>query len=158
VSASAESVGGSPYAGIVSRLLALVADVAVITVVAVAVQTLPVLAWDAVRPTSAPGWFQTGMSLLAALIPFLYFTSWWALTGQTPGDLAVGIVVEHRDGHRLSVLHAAVRAAVGLALAPLWLLGLIGVLWDRRRRAWHDRLLHTDVRYVPKQKPHGRRD
>jgi uncharacterized RDD family membrane protein YckC len=70
------------------------------------------------------------------------------MTGQTPGSLAAGIVVEHRDGRRLAFGHALVRSAVGLGLAPLWIVGMVSVLADGQRRAWHDRLLRTDVRYA----------
>ena len=37
---------------------------------------------------------------------------------------------------------------VASLLAPFWLIGMLGVLSDRRRRAWHDQLLRTDVRYT----------
>ena len=76
---------------------------------------------------------------------------WW-LASQTVGGLVVGTVVLRPDGSELSLLHAALRAAIGLLLAPVWMVGLLAVLWDGQRRAWHDRLLHTVVRYAP----HGR--
>ena len=65
---------------------------------------------------------------------------WW-LANQTVGDLIVGIMVLRPDGGELSLLHSALRAAIGLLLAPLWTVGLIAILWDPKRRAWHDKVL-----------------
>lgn len=138
----------SSYAGIVSRLAALALDGIVITLAVVAVTTLPVVTWQSVSPTGAPGWLEAVCSVAGAFVPWLYFTTLWWLTGQTVGDLVTGIAVEHRDGHRLSLPHSALRAAIGLLFAPVWLVGMLAVLWDGRRRAWHDRLLRTDVRYA----------
>ena len=97
-----------------------------------------------------PTWLSSVTSVLATATAPLYFAALWAMTGQTVGDLATGIVVESADGHRLSLPHALVRAVVGLLLAPLWLIGMLAILSDRHRRAWHDQLLRTDVRYVPR--------
>ena len=75
------------------------------------------------------------------------------LAGQTVGDLAMGIQVVRAAGGGLSLLHAAARAAIGLLFAPLWMIGLLLVLWDGRRRAAHDYLLRTVVRYSPRAHP-----
>jgi uncharacterized RDD family membrane protein YckC len=140
-------VSTSAYAGLVSRLAALALDGLAITVAVLAVSSLPVVTWESVSPRGAPEWLAGLCTVIAWLTPWAYFTVLWWLGGQTVGDFVLGVVVEHRDGHRMSLLHSAVRAAVGLALAPIWLIGLLAVLWDRRRRAWHDVLLRTDVRY-----------
>ena len=47
-----------------------------------------------------------------------------------------------------SLFRAAIRAAVGLLIAPLWIIGLAYVLWDRRRRALHDLVFGTVVPYT----------
>jgi uncharacterized RDD family membrane protein YckC len=95
-----------------------------------------------------PGWFEFGCGLAAALLPWAYFTAAWSFTGQTFGGLVVGTVVRRPDGRTVGVLQAAARALVGLMFAPIWFVGLIGVLTDDRRRAWHDRLFRTVVRFV----------
>jgi uncharacterized RDD family membrane protein YckC len=140
-------VVASPYAGLVSRLIALVVDVALLTVAGLAISVLPGLAWDEVIGTS-PGWLGASSGLLAALLPWLYFTFCWWSTGQTAGGLLIGTGVRRTDGRRVSIALAALRAAIGLALAPLWLVGLVGILWDSRRRAWHDVVFRTVVRLV----------
>jgi len=136
------------YAGLVSRIAALVMDVALLTVTALAISTLPSLAWEQIFLKPTPGWFTTGIAVAAALLPLSYFTASWWLSGQTVGDLLFGIAVRHRNGGDVSFPQSVSRAAVGLLFAPLWMIGLLGVLWDERRRAWHDRLFRTVVRYT----------
>lgn len=136
------------YAGLVSRLAALLTDLALITVATVGVSTLPPLVWEQVVLRAVPGWLTAGSAVAAALLPVAYFTTCWWLTGQTAGYLLFGIAVRHRDAHGVSFPQAAARAVVGLILAPLWMVGMFGALWDDRRRAWHDRLFRTVVLYV----------
>jgi uncharacterized RDD family membrane protein YckC len=50
----------------------------------------------------------------------------------------------------VSLPQSGLRALVGLLLPPLWLIGMLAVLWDERRRAWHDRLFRTVVCYAPR--------
>jgi uncharacterized RDD family membrane protein YckC len=84
--------------------------------------------------------------MAAGLLPWAYFTVAWWIGGRTVGGLLMGTAVERPDGRRVPLVVAALRSAIGLVLAPLWLVGLVGVLWDKRRRAWHDVVFHTVVR------------
>lgn len=127
---------------------ALILDVGLLTMAGLAISVLPSLAWEQVVGGS-PGWLAAGSAIVAGLLPVLYFTFSWFATGQTLGDLLLGVVVRHRDGTPVSLPQAALRAFVGLLLPPLWLIGMLAVLWDKRRRAWHDRLFRTVVCYVP---------
>lgn len=138
------------YAGLVSRLAALIVDVALLGIGIATVRLLPPLVWEEIYGRTAPSWLSSGAGLVAAALPWLYFTVCWWLTNQTVGDLVIGIEVRNTNGGGLSLPHAALRAAVGLLLAPVWMVGLLSILWDRRRRAWHDRVLRTVVRYTPK--------
>jgi uncharacterized RDD family membrane protein YckC len=141
------------YAGLVSRLAALVIDITVVCLAVAAVRLLPPLAWDQIFQRPAPTWLTGSCAAAAALLPWLYFTASWWLATQTVGDLVVGIRVLRPDGGKLSLPHAAIRAVVGLLLAPLWMIGLLLVLFDGRRRALHDQLLRTVVRYSVKARP-----
>jgi uncharacterized RDD family membrane protein YckC len=141
-------VSTSPYAGLVSRLVALVIDGLVVTVLVLILTSLPELTWTKLSPETVPPWLYRATSALAITIPLLYFAAMWSTTGRTVGGVLTGIVVEHRDGHRLTAKHALARAFLGLLLAPFWLLGMLAILTDRHRRAWHDQLLRTDVRYT----------
>lgn len=145
-----ECAGRAGYAGIVSRLTGLAVDAALLTLAGLAVGTLPSLAWEQVIGRS-PGWLATASGVASALLPWAYFTGCWWLTGRTLGALIVGVEVQVARGGHLSGLRAVTRAAVGLLLAPVWLLGMIGVLIDGRRRALHDLLFGTVVRFTGRQ-------
>jgi uncharacterized RDD family membrane protein YckC len=134
------------YAGLVSRVVGLLIDVLLLTLGGLAVAALPAAAWRQIIGTP-PGWLGEVTGTVAGLLPWAYFTLCWWLTGRTGGAFTVGLVVRRPNGARLGLIRAALRAAIGLALWPIWLLGLLGTLRDARRRAWHDRLFGTVVRY-----------
>ena len=134
------------YAGLVSRALALTVDLAVLTAGGLAVGALPVLAWQQVLGPP-PTVLKVATASAAALLPWFYFTGCWWLSGRTVGGAAIGSVVLRRGGGDLGLFRAAFRAAGGLLLWPVWLVGMLGILWDERRRAWHDRAFGTEVRY-----------
>lgn len=138
----------SGYAGIVSRLAALGTDVAVLLLTETAVGALLRMAWQQLLIRPIPGWLSAIAATIAALLPWAYFTVGWWLSGQTVGNRLFGVAVRDHHGNAPFFVQAALRAAVGLAFAPLWLLGMLGVLWDERRRAWHDRLFGTVVCYT----------
>ena len=143
------------YAGLVSRVAGLSIDIAIVSLAAIAVRVIPETAWKEILNRPAPHWFTFGAGLLATLLPFLYFTTSWWLAGQTVGAMALGVVLLKRDGEELGLVHAAARAAVGLTFAPLWLVGLLPVLWDHRRRSWLDKVFGTEVRYAHRKNPTG---
>ena len=143
------------YAGLVSRLAALSVDVALVSVAAIAVRMLPGIVWEEVLGRAVPDWLDTAAGVAALVLPWAYFTVSWWLTDQTVGDLILGLAVLRHDGGELSMPHAGLRAAIGLALAPLWMIGLLTVLWDGQRRALHDMVFHTVVRYVRRRDRSG---
>jgi uncharacterized RDD family membrane protein YckC len=136
----------SAYAGVVTRLSALVVDAVLLTVAVPAVAIGPPLLWAALQG-QAPGWLKAASQVVAGLLPVAYFTlSWWG-TGQTVGGLMLGTIVRRSDGMHVGLIRAALRAIVGLVLAVIWLPGMLTALWDPRRRALHDRIFGTVVRY-----------
>jgi uncharacterized RDD family membrane protein YckC len=140
------------YAGLVTRLLGLAVDAFVLTAVVIATDQLPTLAWQAMVGRS-PHWLEVATGTLARLLPLLYFSGCWWLGGQTAGALLVGVSVRRPDGRHLGPVRATLRAVAGLALAPLWVIGLVTVLWDGERRALHDKLFSTVVRHVGRHTP-----
>jgi uncharacterized RDD family membrane protein YckC len=137
------------YAGLVSRISALGVDLILIAAAAGAVRVLPEVVWKTVTNLPVPHWLSTAFGLAAALLPFFYFTLCWWLPGQTVGQMLVGIAVRRHNGHEdPSLIQAALRSAFGLALFPLWIVGLLAILWDSKRRAWHDKVFRTVVPYV----------
>ena len=135
-------------AGLVSRLAALTLDVVLVTAMALGVGSLPGLAWEQMVGR-VPGWLSTACTIGASVVAPVYFTFGWWLTGQTVGDMVLGLVVRRHDGGPVSFPRAALRAVIGLLLPPLWLLGMLAVLWNDQRRAWHDRRFGTIVCYAP---------
>jgi uncharacterized RDD family membrane protein YckC len=136
---------GRPYSGLVSRLTALAVDVALLTVACLSISVLPGLAWSEVVGRS-PSWLGTASGIVAGVLPWAYFTVCWSLNGQTAGNLLLGIAVQRDDGRRIGFIRAALRAAIGLTFAPLWLVGMLNILFNSRRRAWIDLLMRTVVR------------
>ena len=136
------------YAGLVTRSMGLAVDVGVLTLACLAVGALPVTICNAILGSS-PSWLKAASAGCAAQVPWLYFTLCWWVTGQTVGGALMGEWVRRADGRRLSPLRAAARALGGLLLAPVWTVGMLGILRDGRRRAWHDRVFGTVVRCDP---------
>jgi len=145
---SAQVLPHRQYAGIVSRVSGLCLDFLLLTLAGAVVRLLPELAWEQLTHTSAPEWLRTGATIASIALPWVYFTISWWLAGQTLGGMLLGVAVLNNNGEELGFLHAAVRAAIGLLLAPLWLVGLLAILWDDERRAWHDKVFRTVVRFT----------
>jgi uncharacterized RDD family membrane protein YckC len=87
-------------------------------------------------------------SLIALVIwEFVYFAYQWALSGKTIGMAVLGIRVVRADGSPIGWRQAVVRT-VTLPLSFLVFgLGFLGILTNRNRYAWHDRLAGTAVVY-----------
>ncbi|MBO3750176.1 RDD family protein [Streptosporangiaceae bacterium NEAU-GS5] len=144
--------GGPPahgaFAGLVSRVAALLIDVLVLVVASAAVYAVLVggasLTFDGI-----PSWIHSVTQAVVSALPTVYFTVAWWLTGQTVGDAVMGVAVRDRALRRLGFVRALLRAVVGLALAPVWLVGLVSVLLDARRRSLLDMVFGTVVVYAP---------
>lgn len=132
------------YAGLVTRLAALLVDGALLAAAVPLIGSgIPGL-WAAVAG-STPGWVSACAHVVAVCTPIVYFALLWWAAGQTIGGLLFGASVRRTDGTRLGAIRASARAVIGLALAPLWLLGMVVIIWEPRRRAVHDLLLGTVV-------------
>ncbi len=138
----------SGYAGLVTRAVALVVDAVVIDVIAL-------LVGGAVSLVASALGSGASVDLVGAILGgsawFLwsgaYFVGFWLVTGQTPGSRLLGIRVMRADGGQIGFSRAS-RRFVGLVLAMLPLgAGFIRVLFDDRRRGFHDRLAGTVVRW-----------
>jgi uncharacterized RDD family membrane protein YckC len=156
----------APYAGFVSRAMAMVLDLLAIATTLTAIG----IANDFVLRTSGLGQllrlFAQSQSWLAVPVAFLlspgfellvtlgfgffYFACFYSIGGATLGKHAMGLRVVAADGRRISVPQAALRT-LGYAVSALALyLGFLAVLVDDRRRGWHDRLARTAVVHKPR--------
>jgi uncharacterized RDD family membrane protein YckC len=136
------------YAGPVSRLLAYLIDASVSFTgfgliaggIVGAINTVfgVDLEWD----------WQAGMlGLLAfSLWLFLYFWVGVAIAGKTLGMGIVGIRVVTDEGRPISPGRAAIRVLL-LPISIATVVGLLGIIFDRRQRTLHDLAAKTAVVY-----------
>lgn len=135
------AVAATPFVAPARRLAAVLLDVALAAFALGAVNWLlhtrhtrnaePAVLLDAV--TAAP--FALPVILLC----------WYALQG-TPGKLLLGMrIVDVRSGGRPRPWQLLLRlTGYAVATVPAGL-GLVWILWDRRRQGWHDKLARTAV-------------
>jgi uncharacterized RDD family membrane protein YckC len=140
-----------PYAGLVSRTLALTLDTLMVTSAIVVVGTVVGVGISLVVPGDTH--VHVGVGLVTAalgawwLIIGVYLISFWTLAGQTPGMRLMGLRVTAVDGRSLRLGRALLRLA-GMVLAALPLMaGYALILVDDRRQGLHDKLAHTSVLY-----------
>jgi uncharacterized RDD family membrane protein YckC len=164
VNASAQRVaervhGGPPapplrYEGLVTRAIAFAIDAAIVDLAALAVGATVALALSVLE---LPDWVDTAAIAIGgvafALWTVGYFVTFWATTGQTPGNRILHIRVRRAapgdrpgtDPGPLRPARALLRfAALLLAALPLFA-GLLPILYDSRRRGLHDMLSGTVV-------------
>lgn len=150
------------YAGFVSRVLALVIDLLLISTVLVVFNwfyttALSFLNFDV--QNCQPRQFLPMLSFLSCevlrivqltislLFLPVYFAFFWTLGGQTAGNAAMGIRVVRLNGKPMRAL-TALRRLVGYGLCILTFgIGFLWVIWDDRRLGWHDRIAGTCVVY-----------
>jgi uncharacterized RDD family membrane protein YckC len=88
-------------------------------------------------------------SITWAALGAVYLLVFWSLAGQTPGMNFFGI----RLGVARLPARRSLRRLVGLVLAVIpFGLGLLGIVFDERRRGWQDRMAGVDVVYEPDER------
>jgi uncharacterized RDD family membrane protein YckC len=152
------------YAGFASRAVAILIDVALISLIsAVVIGAMSVffelpsvqrfINWV---NSFLPGFDRVFVALTSPrfagffylLLTYLYFIFFFSTTGQTVGKAVMGLRVVTTDGRRMGVKRSFIRTlAYAISLAPLGL-GFIWVLGEDRRKAWHDKIARTYVLYV----------
>jgi uncharacterized RDD family membrane protein YckC len=152
------------YAGFASRAVAIIVDVALISLISAVVIAFMSLFFGLPSVQRFIDWVNSFLSGFAqvfveltsprfAAIFFivtnlLYFIFFFSTTGQTVGKAVMGLRVVTIDGKRMGFKRSFLRTlCYTISLAPLGL-GFIWVLGEDRRRAWHDKIAHTYVLYV----------
>ncbi len=141
-------------AGLLRRLGALLYDsllLLALFMVATAI-LLPLTGGEAITPAAHPALeFAYRAALLALLVGF--YGCFWTRRGQTLGMASWRLRIEREDGALLTWPDTVRRlAAAAVSLAPAGL-GLLWILFDPQRRAWHDRWTRTRVVVLPKRAP-----
>ena len=89
------------------------------------------------------------LSLMAMFFgPAFYFVACWAGGGQTLGYRALGLKLVRTDGSQPGVGSAVARCLgilICLSMLVPGFLGLMWMLWDDRRQAFHDKMSDTLV-------------
>jgi uncharacterized RDD family membrane protein YckC len=132
-------------AGIVSRGLAALVDMAVVIVTMGALYLGLVLTTLMVNPAAFrfPAPNVVFSSAVTFVVAVLYLTLCWTLSGRTVGAVLLGVRVTGRRAEPLRVAIALLRAAACVVFP-------IGLLWvgvDRQRRSVQDIVLGTRVVY-----------
>lgn len=144
-----EGIKTGRYGGPLTRLLAVVIDSAVVSfgftlVVAAFVFVMRLVAPDYEVPQS------TGIVYGISLLVFSFFYLWVSLTifGKTFGKMVVGLRVVSSDGHATMRSRQTFVRVITYPLSFLVFgLGLLGVVFNPQRQAWHDRFAKTAVVY-----------
>ena len=141
------------YAGFITRLTAFVVDQAIVAFISLSIVLAVHFALNAFRVNQLFGFddipwqvaigFGVGVYLV---ISIAYDLGFWMLTGQTPGKRLMGVRVLRSDGQRLQ-LGNAIRRELAYVLSGILFLGYLWILFDNRRRGWHDKLAGTIVVY-----------
>lgn len=76
-----------------------------------------------------------------------YFIYNW---GQTPGKKLLNIQVVDTDGNKPNLTRVVLREIFGKIVSRVLLIGYLWVIWDRRKRGWHDYVAGT---FVVKREP-----
>jgi uncharacterized RDD family membrane protein YckC len=145
------------YAGFASRLMAFVFDMLVI----LTAYSLSGMLFTAMRTifhidallgsifgnTTVTDWQPVAAGAIAILLAVVYWIGGWALTGQSLGDMIMGVRVAGRGGRYPSLARSCLRA-IGYFLCILTFgIGFLWILIDGRRQGWHDKLAGTVVLY-----------
>ena len=137
------------YAGAVSRLAAIGMDCLASWAIYVVAGALVTFAVELVTTRTFNLTKHTAVAVTALVIwEFAYFSYQWAISGRTIGMAILGIRVESAGGEPIDGRAACIRTLVlPLSIAVLFL-GCLGVLTNRQRQGWHDRLAGTVVVYA----------
>lgn len=135
-------------AGLLRRLAALFYDALLLVAVWVAA-TLPFV-WitDGAPQGTLP---RLAFQLYLLAIAFGFFGWFWVHGGQTLGLRAWRLKVVDEHGRTLSWSRAAKRFLAAILSLVCAGIGLLWIMHDRDRRAWHDRLSGSWVVVVPKE-------
>lgn len=98
--------------------------------------------------TTVPSMVKRFPGILACaflLFPFLYYAGFDWLFGGTFGKLFTNMRVRRKDGGKISLGTACIRAIAKEIFIGLFMLGLIYALFDKKKQALHDKVANTLV-------------
>ena len=136
---------GERAAGIITRGLAAVIDLAVVLLIMSALYDGLVLVRLVYSPAafSLPSLNAVFSTVVTFVVAVLYLTGCWTVSGSTAGAVAMGLRVVGRRSQRVSLPVGFLRA-IACVVFPI---GLLWVVIDRQRRSLQDIVFRTRVVY-----------
>jgi uncharacterized RDD family membrane protein YckC len=141
------------YAGFVTRLVAFVIDLIIVSVLVLAANAAVDLVTTLlknvhlVRSGLLTDTIASVLAIALGVVIFIeYYIGFWLGAGQTPGKRLMGVRIVRRDGGRVDWWNV-VRRFAGYWLSCILFLGFLWILVDNQRQAWHDSLSGTIVIY-----------
>jgi uncharacterized RDD family membrane protein YckC len=142
------------YSGIVTRGVAFVVDAVIVNGVAIVTAGAAAIVISLFPGTHKLHALEAVIAAAVFVVwSIAYFATFWATTGQTPGDRVMQIRVTRADGSPLHATRAIARVgATVLASLPLFA-GFLPIALTERRRGLNDWLVDTVVTHVPPEMP-----
>jgi uncharacterized RDD family membrane protein YckC len=146
------------HAGFISRAIAFVVDIVVMSVAVLAAVALlqallgfftlyGLIGQRVVQSSPFREIVVVVIALIGVGVAVGYPVVFWVLLGQTPGKLLMGVRIARTNGKQLTIGRALLRyLGYWLSAIPLGL-GFLWVLVDDQRQCWHDKLADTYVIY-----------
>ena len=132
----------STPAGFGRRLGAMLYDL--LLVVAVTMVAAVPFVWVAGDTAHNP-WVRFAFQLYLLAVIFLYYAWFWVRSGQTLGLLTWKLRVVSEGAEKITGWRALQRFAMASVSLACFGLGFVWILFDRDKRAWHDRVSGTRV-------------
>lgn len=144
-----EGIKTGRYGGPLTRLLAFLIDVVVVSFSVTLLVAATVFVLGLVFPNfTVPNGSAIFYASLLVVVAFLYLWISYAVFGKTIGKAVLGLRVVSADGHAsLAPRQPLVRVLTYPLSFVVFGLGLLGVVFNPERQAWHDRLARTAVVY-----------
>jgi uncharacterized RDD family membrane protein YckC len=137
------------YAGVVSRGIAFLIDLALAVLLATIGFDFVVSLLSAIGVAHATVTFSANAIAYIILVPVVfaaYCAISWVLAGRTPGMFLLGVRVVRPDGQSLRPFRSVVRA-LAYWISAILMLGFIWIMFDERRQGFHDKIAGTFVVY-----------
>ena len=135
-----------PPAGLFYRLVAMFYDTLLLLSVLLIATALALLATKGTLHYHNP-FFRTFLFLIC----FSFYTWFWLHGGQTLGMRVWRLRLQRIDGQPITIWQALLRFMVAIPSLALAGLGLLWILVDKDKLAWHDRISESMIVRLPKK-------
>jgi len=135
-----------PPAGLFYRLVAMFYDTLLLLSVLLIATALALLATKGTLHYHNP-FFRTFLFLIC----FSFYTWFWLHGGQTLGMRAWRLRLQRIDGQPVTIWQALLRFMAAIPSLALAGLGLLWILVDKDKLAWHDRISESMIVRLPKK-------